>query len=87
MANSPSCQETINNVKDEFETSVKPEQLAYVKSKTRYTKMALPTDTLIFRNTVIFYHWQEPSQIICINNIIIAERYKEFFLQMWNESK
>ncbi len=76
-----------SGVKKKFESSVKEDQLDYVKSKTRYTKFALPTDTLIFRNTVIFYHWLIPSQIICINNADISKRYKEFFLQLWEESK
>jgi len=70
-------------VKKEFEASVKKDQLRYVRSKTKFSALALPTDTLIFRNTIVFYHWQHPAQAIFMNSDEIAERYKEFFLQLW----
>lgn len=56
----------------------------YVKSKTRYCDLTLPTDTLIFGDTVIFYHWLETPQIIVIKDKNIAQNYKEFFLQLWD---
>lgn len=75
-----------NKVKKKFEASVKPEQLDYVRSKTRYTPLSLPTDTLIFRDTVILYHWQNPSQAIILNSRFISEQYKEFFMQLWRDN-
>lgn len=76
-----------DKAKKEFLSSVKKEQLKYVKSKTRFTKYAIPTDTMIFKDYVIFYHWLSPAQIICIKNEEIAKRYKEFFLQLWDENQ
>lgn len=76
-----------DKVKDAFEKSVKKDHLMYVKTKTRFCKFILPTDTMILGDYVVFYHWIETPQIIIIKNKQIANNYKEFFDQLWKLSK
>ena len=69
------------NIKDKYS-----EATDYVKTKTRYCDLTLPTDTLIFGDTVIFYHWLEQPQIIVMRDERIARNYTEFFLQLWKQT-
>jgi len=74
--------------KQVFETQVKEkytEATEYVKSKTKYCDLTLPTDTLIFGDIVIFYHWQTKPKIIVMKDKNITKNYQEFFLQLWEK--
>jgi sugar-specific transcriptional regulator TrmB len=57
------------------------------KRKTiRFTKSPLPVDTAVFRDMVIIFNWDKTPAAIIINNNSLAEQYKDFFKQLWEEA-
>ncbi|MBI2044622.1 ArsR family transcriptional regulator [Candidatus Pacearchaeota archaeon] len=55
--------------------------------KIRFTKINFPLGLMIIDNKVINWTWGERPTAIKITSKQIAQRYKQFFLEMWKISK
>jgi sugar-specific transcriptional regulator TrmB len=59
----------------------------HTKVKIRYTKFHLPQGITIFRDAVVLLSWVETPIAIKIQSEIIANQMRDFFLDLWKNSK
>lgn len=73
--------------KQNFKATIAKEHLEYVLAKTKFAKIEFPGDTLIFKNKVILFNYENIPNAILITSEDMAKQYREFFLGIWNSIK
>ncbi len=53
----------------------------------KFSNIAFPGDTAIFRNYVIIFNWEGIPTATLITNENLANQYKDFFLGIWKKAK
>ena len=77
---------TIKN-KKEFNSLLDEEAKKFLKDKVKFSSVSFPGDTLIFRDYIVIFSWEDVPIASLIKSKNLAQQYKNFFLGLWQKAK
>lgn len=69
-----------------FKKSTKDKYPQYPLSERRFIDIKLPTGLFIFKDYVMHFIWSDNPTVFVIQSAQNTERFKEFFLELWNQA-
>ena len=71
---------------EKFKKTTKEQYPKYPLSERRFINLKLPTGLFIFKDYVMHFIWSDNPTVFVIRSSQNAQRYKEFFLELWDKS-